>query len=82
MICAPPRSIERTSLLHGTAYVVPRSNTGCQAMGVQRSDVGVQETEADMLPNPSWWQKAACVAIILALQAVMILADAWPILAH
>lgn len=26
---------------------------------------------------PSCWQKVACVVIILALQAVMMLADAW-----
>ena len=29
------------------------------------------------MPKPSWWQKILAVAIILALQAVMMLADAW-----
>lgn len=29
------------------------------------------------MTKPKWWQKILCVVIILALQALMMLADAW-----
>lgn len=34
------------------------------------------------MPESKSWHKVACVVIILALQALVMLADAWPILAH